>query len=248
MAFWRLTKPLAPTEGITGILSPLTHLDTPDSASPPAPFTQADLRQHHDALDLLLDQSDLLSEIKSGSNQRLTDFLARKEVVLRLGGWVVWGLGRGILDESNLPSEKGLRRDSIVPDGFESGKVPDEVLQAGEGERKGMGGVPRSRDVDAKGKYVEGDPDNETEQEKKWAKYEQFPFSCSSSTPADLILPHSYPRLATEILVSESPSLSDTLFHHDSASSTRPEECPSPDTFLLPFWCAAALCYLLEPS
>lgn len=138
-------------------------------------------------MDNLLDEPDLLSEIKSGSNQRLTDFLARKEVVLRLGGWVVWGLGRGILDESSLPSETGLRRDSIVPDGFEEGKVPDEVLQAGEGERKGMGSVPRSRDVDAKGKFVEGDPDNETEQEKKWAKcvfflpvHLSFPLSADS--------------------------------------------------------------------
>ncbi|GAA6027040.1 hypothetical protein JCM8097_006062 [Rhodosporidiobolus ruineniae] len=223
MSFWRLTTKLAPppTEGITGILSPLTALDAvPDSSAPSAPLSPQDLAAHHTALDSLLDEPDLLSEIKSGSNQRLTDFLARKEVVLRLGGWVVWGLGRGILDDGAADGTARGRANAdplgsgVLPDGFDEGKVPLEVLQAAEGERKGMGGVPRRRDVDETGKFVEGDPEQETEDEKKWANY---------------------PRLCTEILVSNAPSLSDTLFHHDSATS-QPHTCPSPESFLLPFW------------
>ncbi|GAA5985159.1 hypothetical protein JCM11641_005470 [Rhodosporidiobolus odoratus] len=222
MSFWKLPKTFAPppTEGINGVLSPLTALDTPsDSSIPPSLLSQSQLSAHQQALDALLDEPDLLSEIKTGSNQRLTDFLARKEVVLRLGGWVVWGLGRGFIDESAAESgDSGEVKDSlgsgVLPDGLERGKVPDEVLQAAEQERKGMGGVPRRRDVDASGKFKEGDPDNETEQEKKWSNYS---------------------RLCTEILVANSPNLSETLFRPETASS-QPHASPSPESFLLPFW------------
>ncbi|BGP46051.1 sporulation-induced protein [Rhodotorula kratochvilovae] len=233
MSFWKLTKALAaaPTDGINGILAPLKALDDPADAPSPsspsspsaredAPLSPEDTAAHHRALDALLAEPDLLSEIKSGGNARLTDFLARKEVVLRLGGWVVWGLGRGFLDLSEGAEEAGGKTQGkklgsgVLPDEMEQGKVPDEVLEAAERERKSMGGVPRRRDVDEKGKFVEGDADDETDQERKWANF---------------------PRLCTEILVSSAPSLTDTLFRHESAS-TKPHTCPSPDTFLLPFW------------
>ncbi|GAA6016562.1 hypothetical protein JCM10207_002842 [Rhodosporidiobolus poonsookiae] len=221
MSFWKLPKTFAPapTDGINGLLAPLSHLDLPaDSSTPPSPLTPADVAAHHKALDALLDEPDLLSEIKSGTNQRLTDFLARKEIVLRLGGWVVWGLGRGILDDSDDPDADEADRDplgsGLLPDGFEQGKVPDELLQAAEPKRKGMGAVPRRRDVDESGKFTEGDPDKETPDEEKWANY---------------------PRLCTEILVANSPALHETLFRHEAASS-QPHTCPSPESFLLPFW------------
>ncbi|GAA5841518.1 hypothetical protein JCM11251_001248 [Rhodosporidiobolus azoricus] len=222
MSFWTLASKKfapAPTEGINGKLAALSALNAPPAdSSPPSPLSAADLVAHQNALDALLDEPDLLSEIKSGTNQRLTDFLARKEVVLRLGGWIVWGLGRGILDESEEGSDGRDKSDplgsGVLPDGFEQGKVPDEVLQAAERDRKGMGGVPLRRDVDQFGRFTEGDPDEETEQEKKWAEY---------------------PRLCAEILVSNSPNLADVLFSQDSASS-QPYTCPSPDEFLLPFW------------
>ncbi|GAA5996265.1 uncharacterized protein JCM10292_007496 [Rhodotorula paludigena] len=220
MSFWKLTKALAvaPTDGINGILEPLTALD--ETAPETGSVAPDDVAAHHKALDELLLEPDLLSEIKSGGNQRLTDFLARKEVVLRLGGWVVWGLGRGFLDEKDDTGsmKEGPRSDALgsglLPDELESGKVPDEVLQAAERSRRGMGGVPRRRDVDEAPKFTEGDPDDETEEEKRWSNF---------------------PRLCTEILVSSAPSLTDTLFRHESASS-KPHTCPAPDTFLLPFW------------
>ncbi|GAA5824299.1 hypothetical protein JCM3770_004456 [Rhodotorula araucariae] len=233
MSFWKLTKALAaaPTDGINSILAPLKALDAPadsPSSSAPsspswrddAPLAPEDATAHHRALDALLAEPDLLSEIKSGGNARLTDFLARREVVLRLGGWVVWGLGRGFLDSSNDAgeaggAEQGRRLGSgLLPDEMEQGKVPDEVLQAVERERKGMGGVPRRRDIDERGEADRGAAEEETDDERKWANF---------------------PRLCTEILVSSAPSLTDTLFRHDSASS-KPHTCPQPDTFLLPFW------------
>lgn len=176
MSFWKLTKALAvaPTDGINGILEPLTALD--ETAPETDSVAPDDVAAHHKALDELLLEPDLLSEIKSGGNQRLTDFLARKEVVLRLGGWVVWGLGRGFLDEKDDTGsmKEGARSDALgsglLPDELESGKVPDEVLQAAERSRRGMGGVPRRRDVDEAGKFTEGDPDDETEEEKRWSR------------------------------------------------------------------------------
>lgn len=46
---------------------------------------------------------------------------------------------------------------------------------------------------------------------------------------------HRYPRLATEILATDTPSLSDILFMPENASS-QPESCPSPASILIPFW------------
>ncbi|GAA5931202.1 hypothetical protein JCM3775_004960 [Rhodotorula graminis] len=234
MSFWKLTKALAaaPTDGINGVLAPLKALDdhvdppvrspssSPSTSSEPDHLSPDDLATHYRALDTLLAEPDLLSEIKSGSNPRLTDFLARKEIVLRLGGWVVWGLGRGFVDPHDAADDEGGAAagrgfdSGLLPDEMEQGKVPDEVLAAGERERKGMGGVPRRRDVTAEGKFAEGDPVEETDFERKSANY---------------------PRICTEILVSSSPSLTDSLFRHDSASS-KPHTCPSPASFLLPFW------------
>lgn len=161
MSFWKLaakTLAVAPTDGINGILAPLAHLDAPsDAASDPGDdrdvLSSADVAAHHTALDALLAEPDLLSEIKSGTNQRLTDFLARKEVVLRLGGWVVWGLGRGFpADADYKDGEDGNKGDALesglVPDEMEAGRVPDEILQAAERPRTGMGGVPHPGDAD----------------------------------------------------------------------------------------------------
>lgn len=44
-----------------------------------------------------------------------------------------------------------------------------------------------------------------------------------------------FPRLSTEILACEAPSLTDTLFNPTVASS-QPDTCPAPPSFLLPFW------------
>ncbi|GAA5853148.1 hypothetical protein JCM9279_000874 [Rhodotorula babjevae] len=234
MSFWKLTKALAaaPTDGINGVLAPLKALDdhvdppvrspslSPSTSSEPDSLSPDDLAAHYRALDTLLAEPDLLSEIKSGSNPRLTDFLARKEIVLRLGGWVVWGLGRGFVDPHDAADDEGGAAagrgfdSGLLPDEMEQGKVPDEVLAAGERERKGMGGVPRRRDITAEGKFAEGDPVEETDLERKWTNF---------------------PRISTEILVSSSPSLTDSLFRHDAASS-KPHTCPSPASFLLPFW------------
>ena len=190
MSFWKLTKALAaaPTDGINGVLAPLKALDdhvdppvrspslSPSTSSEPDWLSPDDLAAHYRALDTLLAEPDLLSEIKSGSNPRLTDFLARKEIVLRLGGWVVWGLGRGFVDPHDAADDEGGAAagrgfdSGLLPDEMEQGKVPDEVLSAGERERKGMGGVPRRRDVTAEGKFAEGDPVEETDSERKWAK------------------------------------------------------------------------------
>lgn len=162
MSFWKLaakTLAVAPTDGINGILAPLAHLDAPsDSASDLGAdgdvLSSADVAAHHKALDALLAEPDLLSEIKSGTNQRLTDFLARKEVVLRLGGWVVWGLGRGFPADARdyKDGEEGEKEatleSGLVPDEMEAGRVPDEILQAAERPRTGMGGVPHPGDAD----------------------------------------------------------------------------------------------------
>ncbi|GAA5978489.1 hypothetical protein JCM10908_004376 [Rhodotorula pacifica] len=237
MSFWKLaakTLAAAPTDGINGILAPLTHLDAPAKASTldnddnndgddndeRDVLSSADVAAHHKALDALLAEPDLLSEIKSGTNQRLTDFLARKEVVLRLGGWVVSGLGRGFpADTEPLAGDenaKGAALESgLVPDEMEAGRVPDEILQAAERPRTGMGGVPHPAETEQDGAAEE---DDATEAEAAEARKRA-----------------NFPRLSTEILVSAAPSLSDTLFRHESAC-TKPHTCPHPADFLLPFW------------
>ncbi|SCV69501.1 BQ2448_2521 [Microbotryum intermedium] len=158
-------------------------------------------------LDALLKSPDLLSEFKTGSNLKLQTFLARKDVVLRLGGWVVWGLGRAT---TLHPVPNG----GLVSDDLPDGKVPDDFVHADDNDlvKIGMGGIPRRRDMDEMGVLEGGEP--ETEQEKEWALF---------------------PRLSTEILSSEASSLTDTLFN-PSAVSTEPHTCPDAPSFLLPFW------------
>ncbi|BGO89635.1 hypothetical protein NBRC10512_001512 [Rhodotorula toruloides] len=226
MSFWKLaakTLAVAPTDGIEGILAPLSHLDpAPDSPTSSTArsdtLSPADVKAHQDALDALLAEPELLSEIKSGSNQRLTDFLARKEVVLRLGGWVVWGLGRGFIDNEEGEATNGTDGASlesgILPDSLEQGKVPDEVLAADERKRKGMGGVPwRCEDEE---KDSDGEDDLEMGDVAKKKRSE-------------------FPRICTEVLIASPPSLTDSLFRHEDASS-QPHTCPAPADFLLPFW------------
>ncbi|BGP22844.1 sit4-associated protein [Rhodotorula toruloides] len=225
MSFWKLaakTLAVAPTDGIEGILAPLSHLDpAPDSPTPsaqPDTLSPADIKAHQDALDALIAEPELLSEIKSGSNQRLIDFLARKEVVLRLGGWVVWGLGRGFIDKEEGEATNGTEGASlesgILPDSLEQGKVPDEVLAADERKRKGMGGIPWRCEDDEKDSDGEDDLEVADVGKKKRSDF---------------------PRICTEVLISSPPSLTDTLFRHEDASS-QPHTCPSPPDFLLPFW------------
>ncbi|GAA5862280.1 hypothetical protein JCM3774_004848 [Rhodotorula dairenensis] len=226
MSFWKLaakTLAVAPTDGINGILAPLAHLDAPaDPAShsdEADALLAADIAAHHKALDALLAEPDLLSEIKSGTNQRLIDFLARKEVVLRLGGWVVWGLGRGFpADEDHRADDDGDKEvaleSGLVPDEMEAGPVPDEILQAAERPRTGMGGVPHPPEPDENKPDTDEVVDVDATEARKRANF---------------------PRLSTEILVSAAPSLSDTLFRHESAS-TKPHTCPHPAEFILPFW------------
>lgn len=176
MSFWKLaakTLAAAPTDGINGILAPLKHLDAPSSAGhddADETLSVADIAAHRKALDALLTEPDLLSEIKSGSHQRLTDFLARKEVILRLGGWVVWGLGRGFpADPTDEEGSSGVMvaqlESGILPDEMEAGRVPDEVLQAAERRRTGMGGVPHlpRPDQPAEPPSEDADEDRETE-------------------------------------------------------------------------------------
>lgn len=106
-------------------------------------------------LDALLLMPDLLSEIHAGTNQRLIDFLGREEVVLRLGGWVLWGLG-GTQEEE---MERGTTDD----------EGEDESVTVVK-QRLGLGGVVRRRDMDEMG-TLEGENPDETEQEKSWAGY-----------------------------------------------------------------------------
>lgn len=110
-------------------------------------------------LDALLATPDLLSEIKTGANPRLTDFLCRAESVHRLGGWIVWGLGG--------EQEEDVPNGGIIADDVADGKVPDIVVAPAEKKKAGMGGVPRRRDMDEMGELEGGEP--ETEQEKSWS-------------------------------------------------------------------------------
>lgn len=91
-------------------------------------------------LDKLLAHSDLLSEVKTG-NTRLNDLLATAEVLQRLAGWIVWGLGDGLIG-------------GIVQDGVMDGPV---MITS-------MGGVPKRRDMDQFG-VLEGE-EPETVEEK----------------------------------------------------------------------------------
>lgn len=124
----------------------------------PRDLSSADLSVYHSTLDALLAHPDLLSEFKSGSNARLSEFISHPAVVARLGGWVVWGLGREAADVPN---------GGIVGDDVADGKVPDEVVGGAVPVKVGMGGVHRRRNYDIEGVLEGGEP--ETDKEKEWA-------------------------------------------------------------------------------
>ena len=192
MSFWKFKSAFAPppTDGIDHILSSLPSEDSPAETSAAASSSSLNLQSepdptpYHTALDSLLAEPDLLNEIKSGTNVRLIDFLSRREVVLRLGGWVVWGLGRGMefKVKGNGSSVEMDRRGSllesgVLPDDLEDGKVPDDVVKAEtERERVGMGGTPRRKEVDLEGgeRGGEGEEASQAEEgeddETKWEK------------------------------------------------------------------------------
>ncbi|GAA6006436.1 hypothetical protein JCM11491_004958 [Sporobolomyces phaffii] len=237
MSFWKFKSAFAPppTDGINHILSTLPPEVLPADSSPspgssssvPCP-PETDPAPFYSALDALLVESDLLNEIKSGSNAKLIDFLARREVVVRLGGWVVWGLGRGMElkvsgkgDSVEMDRRGSLLESGVLPDDLEDGKVPDDVVQAeAERTRVGMGGTPRRREMGVEeqgGSSVAGEVTRATNEDEEETKRENFP------------------RLATEILAGSPPNLTDVLFQPESASS-QPHLCPSPEEFLLPFW------------
>ena len=158
MSFWRFNfAPMATNSTFDSLLNALPAPSSPSSS--PEPLSPADQTLYEETLDALLGTPDLLSEIKAGTNQRLIDFLARGEVVNRLGGWVVWGLG-------GEPEEE-VENGGIVDDAVEDGQVPEEAVLPGEKKKVGMGGVPRRRNMDKMG-VLEGE-EQETEQEKTWA-------------------------------------------------------------------------------
>lgn len=148
--------------------SPSPSPSLPPSTSPPdstpAPphlphsLSPSDLATYHSTLDALLAHPDLLSEFKSGSNARLSAFISHPAVVARLGGWVVWGLGR---EAAEVPNG------GIVGDDVADGKVPDEVVGGAVPVKVGMGGVHRRRNYDVEGVLEGGEP--ETDKEKEWA-------------------------------------------------------------------------------
>ena len=156
----------AASSAVSSIDSLLAAIPAPTTAPPPgsvgvegvsAPTAAAELLES--TLDALLATPDLLSEIKTGANPRLTDFLCRAESVHRLGGWVVWGLGGD--QEEDVPNG------GIIADDVADGKVPDIVVAPAEKKKAGMGGVPRRRDMDEMGELEGGEP--ESEQEKGWS-------------------------------------------------------------------------------
>lgn len=193
MSFWKFKSAFAPppTDGINHILSTVPLEPSPADSSPASgssssshPAPPPDPTPIYAALDSLLVEADLLNEIKSGSNAKLIDFLSRREVVLRLGGWVVWGLGRGMElktstkgDSVEMDRRGSLLESGVLPDDLEDGRVPDDVVQA-EAERKrvGMGGTPRRKEVDfdqLAGSGSEDGPRSEPveDDETKWEKY-----------------------------------------------------------------------------
>lgn len=161
-SFWKFG--FAPA--VNNIDQLLNQLPAPPSASSSGvsadsvTLSSADLALHQSTLDSLLATPDLLSEIKAGSNQRLVDFLARAEVVQRLGGWILWGLGGE--QEDDVPNG------GIISDDVMDGKVPDAIAAPAKKKKQvGMGNVPRRRDMDENGVLEGGTA--ETEQEKAWA-------------------------------------------------------------------------------
>lgn len=164
MSFWKFGFAPAPSS----IESLLNSFFAPPSSSSVA--VAADLSAR--TLDLLLACPDLLSEVKSGSNARSMDFLARAEVVQRLGGWIVWGLGGDMMEN--------VLNGGILPDDVEDGPVPEINVAASDGKSSGMGGVPRRMNLNALGEF-EGD-DVEQSLELASAPYVEIdPLSVSST-------------------------------------------------------------------
>ena len=178
MSFWKFNFTSAPEVSIDSILD--RHVPHPSppapapstSTSPSSSSSPTSLNSLHTTLDALLDSPDLLSELKANQNVRLRELLAEGDVVRRLGGWVVWGLGR--------PRADGIVNGGIVADDVMDGKVPDEIVvgdtkTAGKGT-VGMGAVQTRRDMDQFG-VLEGNTP-ETEQEKAKAGSVTFIIDC----------------------------------------------------------------------
>lgn len=125
----------------------------------PAVLSPADVAIYHTTLDGLLAHADLLTELKAGSNARLGEFISHPTTTDRLGGWIVWGLGR--------PKAEEVPNGGIIADDVADGKVPDFVVQETAPAKVGMGRVPRRRNMDLMGVLEGGTP--ETDQEKDWA-------------------------------------------------------------------------------
>ncbi len=132
--------------------------ETPTHPKLPTELSPAEVEIYHTTLDGLLAHPELLSEFKSGSNARLSEFISHPAVVARLGGWVVWGLGR---EAAEVPNG------GIVGDDVADGKVPDEVVGGAVAVKVGMGGVHRRRNYNQDGTLEGGQP--ESEKEKEWA-------------------------------------------------------------------------------
>ena len=147
MSFWKFGFAPAPSS----IESLLNSFAAPPSSS--SAVVAADLAAR--TLDLLLACPDLLSEVKSGSNARLMDFLARAEIVQRLGGWIVWGLGGDAVE--------GVLNGGILPDDVEDGPVPEISVAVVERKTSGMGGVARRRNLNALGEFDGDDADESLE-------------------------------------------------------------------------------------
>lgn len=163
MSFWRFKFAPAAANSIDSLLNAV-----PVSPTPYTPPTPTDIALYDTTLDGLLAATDLLSEIKGGENRKLVDFLAREQAVLRLGGWIVWGLGGEAEDEAEVV--EGAAAVGIVADDIEDGKVPDVMVPTpGSGLKKklGMGRVTRRRDMDLMGILEGGTP--ETVEEKACA-------------------------------------------------------------------------------
>lgn len=222
MAFWTkyaFAKTANSIDSLLNALPPVPASNGRAGSGPPSPSGSADLYER--TLDQLLQNADLLSEIKAGTNTRLLEFLARAEVVNRLGGWVVWGLGGNEVEE--------VLNGGIVMDDVADGPVPDVIVASGTRKKDGMGKVPRRRNMNEYGE-LEGGMD-ETAEERSWAGCvpmrhgERYTHSRSS-----------FPRLATEIIASDVPNLTQVLFE-PAAATTQPGTSPTPASFLIPFWC-----------
>jgi len=151
--------PAYSTSNASSLTNSTNSTDSPPSlARLPIELSPAETATYCSTLDALLAHPDLLSEFKSGSNARLTEFISHPAVVARLGGWIVWGLGR---EAAEVPNG------GIIADDVADGKVPDEVVGGAVAVKLGMGGVHRRRNYNVDGTLEGGEPENE--KEKEWA-------------------------------------------------------------------------------